>query len=126
MAAEVNGVIDHAHGRQITRSDGGQDEGQVVGQRHKNGGEGGGDNGGGGSGDVGGGGGGGGGRGIVKRVVELGGRWCVRDDGVNRFSNRIGSGWLCGTVFGSWPKGCEFDPGSRYGSLLVRGAALSC
>ena len=25
----------------------------------------------------------------------------------------MGSGWLCGTVLGSWPKVCEFVPGSR-------------
>ena len=32
--------------------------------------------------------------------------------------------WLCSTVLGSWPKGCEFDHGSRQ-LLDERGSALS-
>ena len=37
----------------------------------------------------------------------------------------LGAGWLCGTVLGSRPKGCEFDPGlqqlhgERGGSLSL-------
>ena len=38
--------------------------------------------------------------------------WCVVAD------------WLCGTVLGLWPKGCELNPGSRQ-LLGERGSTLS-
>ena len=46
----------------------------------------------------------------------------LQDPKYFQFSPLAGARWLCSIVLGSWPKGCEFDPGSQ--QFLGRDSAL--